>query len=119
MRKKQLSKWLFPSILAGLSVLVMARCSSNETTVPTYETKIFTSTTVDGHAHTVTLTRTDIQARREEGYTVTTSSTSGHTHTFKMTKAQCESVNNDISVTITTSTDSGHAHDFAIANWWW
>jgi len=119
MRKKQLLKRFFPAALLGIIVLIMAGCKSPESTKPADETKTFTSTTVQNHAHTVTLNKSNIQASPAEGITLNTSSSSGHTHTFKMTKAQLDSVINSIHVTITTSTDSGHSHDFAISNWWW
>jgi ABC-type glycerol-3-phosphate transport system substrate-binding protein len=119
MTKKQLFKCLFPAALLGMSVLIMAGCGSSESTKPADETKTFTSTTVEGHAHTVTLKKSDIQGAPAEGISMNTSSASGHTHTFRMTKAQTESISKSMPVTITTSTDSGHSHDFAISNWWW
>jgi len=119
MRRKQLLKWFFAAALLGMSVLIMASCNSSESTKPADETRTFTSTTVEGHAHTVTLKKSDIQARPAEGLTMNTSSSSGHTHTFRMTKAQLDSIIGSTPVTVTTSTDSGHSHDFAISNWWW
>ncbi|MBN2206519.1 MAG: hypothetical protein JW742_03865 [Candidatus Aminicenantes bacterium] len=103
----------------GTVAFLAAGCSSPESTVPTYETKTFTSTTVDGHSHTVTLSRSDIQALPEAGLTVTTSSVNNHTHTLSLTKAQCGSVNNSIQVVVETSTANNHSHSFSIANWWW
>jgi len=119
MRRKQLLKCFFPVALLGMSVLIMASCKSPESTKPAEETKTFTSTTVESHAHTVTLKKSAIQASPAEGLTMNTSSSSGHTHTFRMTKAQLDSIINSTPVTVTTSTDSGHSHDFAISNWWW
>jgi hypothetical protein len=111
------SAWIVVGL--GLVALIAASCGSPESTVPTYSTKTFTSTTVDGHSHTATLSRSDIQARPDAGVSVTTTSVNGHTHTLALTKAQCESINNSISVTVATSTTNGHAHEFSIANWWW
>jgi hypothetical protein len=109
----------FAAVLLGGIALLAAGCGSPESTVPTYATKTFTSTTVDGHFHSVTLSRSDIQALPANGLTATTTSVNSHTHTLTLTKAQCESVNNSVSVTVETSTTSGHSHSFSIANWWW
>jgi len=119
MRRVRFVTGVFCIILLGAIAYFTAGCKSPESDVPTYDTKTFTSTTVDGHYHTATLTRADIQARPDAGVTVTTTNVSGHTHTLHLTKAQCESINNSISVTVSTSTDSGHSHEFSIANWWW
>lgn len=92
MRRKRLLKCLFPAALLGMSILILAMCKSPESSKPVDETKIFTSTTVEDHAHTVTLKKSDIQGAPAEGFSMTTSSASNHTHTFRMTKAQAESV---------------------------
>lgn len=119
MRRTSFQPGAWALVALAAVALFAAGCSSPESTVPTYATKTFTSTTVDGHSHTVTLSRADIQALPAGGLSVTTTSVNSHTHTLSLTKAQCESINNSIQVVVETSVNNNHSHGFAIANWWW
>lgn len=77
----------------------------------------FTSTSSDGHSHSITLNRSEIENPPAAGITRQTSSSSGHTHTFSMTQVQLQTVNGGTQVTITDSTSSGHSHNYTIAKW--
>ena len=107
----------FLHFAAGATVLlgvVQAACKNSPTT-PT-NAKTFTSSNEQGHTHTITIDKTEIEAPPAAGISRQTSA-NGHTHTFTMTAAELTNVNNGSSVGVTTSDSNGHSHTFTIQKW--
>ena len=78
----------------------------------------FVSSTDDGHVHSVTLNRSEVDSPPSGGVSRQTSSSSGHTHTFTITQAQLTTVQGGGTVSTVTSSDSGHTHTFSISKWY-
>jgi hypothetical protein len=126
MTRKEFLKLGTSGAALGLATLLAARCKSSTTPGPTATSNTFTSSTVQGHNHTVTVAQNEINSPPSGGISRETSSSAvsygtGHTHTFTMTQTQLTSVMNGTTVTIETSaTDGGsgsHTHVFSIAKW--
>jgi hypothetical protein len=78
---------------------------------------VFTSSSDQGHNHTITIQKTEIQAPPAGGISRQTSA-NGHTHTFTMTEAELTNVKNGTPVVVTTSDSGGHSHNFTIQKWY-
>lgn len=106
----------------GLAVLTHNGCGGGGDGSPTgpgdSSSRSFVSSTDDGHTHSVTLNRSEVDSPPSGGVSRQTSSSSGHTHTFTMTQAQLQSVQGGGTVSTTTSSDSGHTHTFSISKWY-
>jgi hypothetical protein len=72
----------------------------------------FTSTTVLGHQHTVTVAARDLTNPPAGGMTYTTSTAQSHTHTVTLSQAQLMTIAGGGSVMVTTSVTNSHTHDF-------
>jgi len=75
------------------------------------------SSNVQGHSHSVTLQRSEVENPPGGGISRETSSNSGHSHTFAMTQAELQSVNGGTAVTVTDSSVQGHSHTYQIQKW--
>ncbi len=112
--------FLISGALGALAVaagLFQTKCSSSSGPSDPGTQRTFTSTSVDGHTHTITITRSEVESAPIAGISRATSSASGHTHTFAMTQAQLQGVMGGAATTVNTSTDSAHAHEFTITKW--
>jgi len=108
----------FLHFAAGATVLlgvVHAACK-NSPTIPT-NAKMFTSSSEQGHAHTITIEKTEIESPPAGGISRQTSA-NGHTHTFTMTAVELTDVKNGTAVGVTTADSNGHSHNFTIQKWY-
>jgi len=101
----------------ALVALVQSRCSGSTTPPPPTTQKSFTSTNVDGHTHTITIQRTEVDSPPAGGISRQTSSSSGHTHTFMMSQAQLQTCMGGGSVTVSDSMMNLHQHSYTITKW--
>jgi hypothetical protein len=110
----------FFKLAAGgaLAVLAMASCDNGVTNPgdPNAQ-RTFTSTSDNGHAHTITIQRAEVQNPPAAGITRQTSSNTGHTHQFSMTQAELMTVNGGGNVVVVTSVVDLHSHTFTITKW--
>jgi len=109
----------FLHFAAGATVLlgvVQATCKNTPTT-PTDPSMVFTSSSDQGHNHTITIQKTEIQAPPAGGISRQTSA-NGHTHTFTMSEAELTTVRNGTAVVVTTADSNGHSHRFTIQKWY-
>jgi len=105
---------------AGATVLlgvVQAACKNSPTTPTDPNSRVFTSSSDQGHTHTITIQKTEIEAPPTAGISRQTSA-NGHTHTFTMTEAQLTNVKNGTPAAITTADSNGHTHNFTIQKWY-
>lgn len=116
MTRKEFLRSIFGGIVSAAAMLAMARCNGNESPeMP--GSRSFTSSSSQGHTHSVTLQQSEVQSPPAGGISRSTSSSSGHTHTFTMTQAQLQTVNSGTAVTVTDSLVDGHTHDYVIQKW--
>lgn len=102
----------------GLIQVLMSRCGSSPSAPSDPgDENTFTSSSDQGHTHTVRISKSEVQSPPSAGISRSTSSASGHTHAFAMTQTQLMDCNNGATITITTSIDTGHSHTFQIAKW--
>jgi hypothetical protein len=116
--KARVAATTFLAVLFG--VLQMSCGSSSKSSTyppPMTDSKVFTSTVVSGHSHTITIQKSEIETPPTGGISRETSSFYGHTHTFTMTETQLTDAKTG-PVVITTSVASGHSHDFTIQKWY-
>jgi len=104
-------------VMAILVGGVQIACNNTPTTPSDPVSKVFTSSNDQGHTHTITIQRTEIETPPAGGISRQTSA-NGHTHTFTMTQAEMTNVKNGTSVTVTTSDSNGHSHTFTIQKWY-
>ena len=105
---------------AGAAVLlgvVPSACKNSPTTPTDPSSKVFTSASTQGHTHTITILRTEVETPPVGGISRQTSS-NGHTHTFTMSEAELTAVRNGTPVGVTTADTNGHTHDFTIQKWY-
>jgi len=110
----------FLHFAAGATVLLgvaQAACKNTPTTPTVPDSMVFTSSSDQGHNHTITIQKTEIQAPPAGGISRQTSA-NGHTHTFTMTEAELTNVKNGTPVIVTTSDTGGHSHNFTIQKWY-
>jgi len=120
MRRQEFLKSVLIYSLGGVLFFRETACKGSTTpssSGSSTDSKSFTSSVDQGHSHTVSLSKTEVQSPPAAGISRQTSSSSGHTHTFAMSQDQLSSVNSGGTVVITTSTDSGHSHTFTIQKW--
>lgn len=125
MTRKEFLGTLASGVVSGFLIMLGTGCSSDSPTSPDTpsdgaggnDQESFTSTVAQGHSHTVTINRSEVENPPSEGITKTTSSGGGHTHSFSMTQQQLTDVNNGQTVTVTDSSVSGHTHDYEISKW--
>jgi hypothetical protein len=72
----------------------------------------FTSSTVDGHSHQITLTMTELQSPPSSGLSRDTSSSDGHTHRVELSADDLGRINLRQTVSKETSLANGHTHTF-------
>lgn len=95
----------------------LSACKSSSTTPTDPNSRVFTSATTQGHTHTITIQRTEIETPPTGGISRQTSA-NGHTHTFTMNEAELLSVKNGTPVAVTTADTNGHSHNFTISKWY-
>ncbi len=102
-------------LLAIPASRVLMACGSDSGVNP--NSLSFTSSSDDGHTHTVSLLLTDISAPPVGGATKTTSIEQSHSHTVSLTEADLDSIEAGNPVTKTTSEDEtpGHVHTHTFA----
>ncbi|MHB8055753.1 MAG: hypothetical protein ACYDH3_10960 [Candidatus Aminicenantales bacterium] len=81
------------------------------------DSKVFTSASTQGHTHTITIQKSEIDNPPAGGISRETSA-NGHTHTFTMSQAELTDVKNGTAVTVTTADTNGHHHEFTIQKWY-
>jgi len=99
-----------------------ASCGGSSGTVsppptPNPNSRVFTSTLVGGHTHTITIQKSEIETPPTGGISRQTSST-GHTHTFTMSEVNLTTVKGGTPVVVTTGDTNAHTHDFTIQKWY-
>lgn len=125
MTRKEFLGTTFSGILGGILVMMGFGCSSptspsdggGDGTQDENE-KAFQSTTAEGHAHSVTIQRSEIENPPENGISRSTSVSGGHSHTFSMTQQQLQNVRAGETVRVTDSVVSGHSHEYQISKWY-
>jgi hypothetical protein len=118
MTRKDFLRTGFGALAGVLAFLGLMKCSSNPAGPST--SKTFSSSSENGHSHTYTIQKAEVESPPAAGISGSTSSTSGHSHSFAMTQAELQSVMGGGTAVITTgSVDSGglHAHTFTITKW--
>lgn len=101
---------------AALFIVAGAACSNAITTDIPLTEKSYYSSTVNGHSHSVTITKTEIE--NAQPFLRTTSLVNSHTHNVSMSQEQVQSLKNGSTVTVETTVDSGHSHTFAFSKWY-
>lgn len=119
MTRKDFLKTSSIGFLAGLIYLSKVGCKGTPTTpdIPDIDQKSFTSSTDQGHSHTVIISQSEIENPPAGGISRSTSSSDGHTHTFSMTQAELQSVKSGNTVEVSDSVVSGHSHTYQITKW--
>lgn len=122
MTRKEFLKTFFIGMVGGTATILGLKCSSPESpdqpNGDEENEQTFTSNTVDGHTHTVTLEKSEIENPPDGGISKNTSYSGGHTHTFSMTQQQLMDVKNGQTVTVSDSVVSNHQHDYDISKWY-
>jgi hypothetical protein len=122
MKRAEFLKVMGGGTLVAVAGSLATACKSSTTPTPgTSDTKDFISTTVDGHSHTVTLKKTEVQTPPAGGISRSTATTNNHYHSFTMSATELTQVNNGTPVEVTTGnadTDLHH-HVFHITSWFW
>jgi hypothetical protein len=118
MTRKEFLKFLIAGITAGGVFSLFHSCSgTTEPQPPPSGGGTFTGSSSQGHTHSVTLQRDEVENPPSQGISRQTTSNSGHTHTFTISQAQLQSVNGGSTVTITDSTVQAHSHNYQIQKW--
>jgi hypothetical protein len=73
---------------------------------------LFTSSTIDGHSHQITLTMAELQSPPTSGLSRDTSSNDGHTHRVELSADDLSRINLRQTVSKETSLVNGHTHTF-------
>jgi hypothetical protein len=100
----------FPVVIGALYVI---GCGDNSTAPSAYAAVSATSTTVNGHNHTVGIPASDQQKPADTTYT--SSSTLDHAHMVRLTASQLSGLGLGGSVTVTSTSSpvtGNHSHDF-------
>ncbi len=120
MKRAEFLKVLGAGTLTAIAGSLLSACKSSTTPTPsTSDSKDFVSSSVEGHSHTITLKKTELQSPPAGGISRETTTTNGHTHTFTMSAAQLSQVNNGSVVEVDTAETSSHHHRFTIQSWYW
>ncbi|MHB8093759.1 MAG: hypothetical protein ACYDH0_02345 [Candidatus Aminicenantales bacterium] len=112
----------FLSVGAGgffgiLMTSLLTRCSSSSSPSNPTTDRTFSSSSENGHTHTITLQKAEVETPPASGINRATSSSSGHTHNFVMTQAELQTVLGGGSVVITVSLVDAHVHSFTVTKW--
>jgi hypothetical protein len=119
MTRKEFLKTTIGGVTAAMFAWRSAGCkSSSSTTPPNPDDRAFSSSIVEGHSHSVTVRRTDVETPPANGVNYTSTSNSGHTHTVTLTQAQLQDLKNGTAVSVTDSLSSGHSHQYQITKWY-
>jgi hypothetical protein len=122
MTRKDFLKMMGAGSLVGVGALLAAKCSSSSSPSPTGQTKDFTSTTANGHSHTFTMNRSDIDSPPSGGITRDTATTDYHSHSVTVSQSDLMAMQTGASKTVTTSAvnadGSVHTHDFTFSKWY-
>ncbi len=121
MTRKDFLKTSSIGFLAGLICLSKAGCKGTPTTPDTstnIDQKAFASSTDQGHSHTATVNKSEIESPPAGGISRSTSSSGGHTHTFSMTQTELQSVKSGSTVAVSDSVVSSHSHTYQIKKWY-
>jgi hypothetical protein len=103
-------------ILAAWMIIVGSACSNDITTDIPLTEKSYYSTTVDGHSHSVTITKTEIE--NAQPILRTTSLVNSHTHIVSLSQEQVQSLKDGATVSVETTVDNGHSHTFSFQKWY-
>ena len=120
MTRKDFFKTLGGGAAGGILIMLGIGCKGDNPTspgTPSGDQRSFSSTTAQGHTHSVTITRSEIESPPQGGITKTTTSGGGHTHSVSMTQQQLSDVRAGQTVTVTDTNVSGHTHDYQISRW--
>lgn len=121
MKRAEFLKVMGAGTLVALAGSAVTACKSSSTTPSNPDSHTFTSTgpsdSSNGHTHTITIQKTEVETPPASGISRETSA-NGHTHTFTMSAAQLATVKGGTGVTVTTSIFAGHTHDFVISKWY-
>jgi len=105
-------------LLVVFGVLQMSCSKSSNPAAPhTSDFKVFTSTVVNGHSHTITIQKSELETPPVGGISRQTSVALYHSHSFAMTQAQLTAALTG-PVVITTGITNDHTHDFTIQKWY-
>ena len=117
MTRKEFLKFSIAGIAAGGALSLFPSCSGTTEPQPPSAGGTFTGSTSQGHTHSVTLQRTEVENPPADGISRQTTTNSGHTHTFAITQAELQAVNSGSTVTVTDSTVEAHSHSYQIQKW--
>ena len=119
MKRAEFLKVMGAGTLVALAGSAVTACKSSSTTPsnPT-DSRMFTSSTIQNHTHTITIQKTEVETPPAGGISRETSSASGHTHTFTMTADDLANVKSGTAVNIDTAVTSAHLHTFTIQKWY-
>jgi hypothetical protein len=108
------------SALLALFLSGMTCCSSAGTGPSSLTARIFSTTTVNGHFHMVTIDQKDVQAPPQLGLSDTTTLSRDHAHSLAISELELATVNEGTPVTLTTGTSDvggAHTHEVTIRKW--
>jgi hypothetical protein len=117
MRRAEFLKVLGAGTLAALAGSALSACKNSTTPSDPTASKVFTSQATQGHNHTITIAKTEVESPPTGGISRETSA-NGHTHTFTMTAAELATVRGRTPVDVVTGNTSGHNHIFTISRWY-
>lgn len=116
MTRKDFLKVGAGGFLGVLMTSLFTRCSSSSSPSNPTTDRTFSSSSENGHSHTITLQKAEVETPPAAGINRATSS-SGHTHNFVMTQAELQTVLGGGSAVITVSLADAHIHTFTITKW--
>lgn len=73
---------------------------------------VVTSSVVDGHSHTATISAAELANPPADGTTEQTSESQGHSHQVTLSSADLTAINNGQEVVRSTTLEDGHIHTF-------
>ena len=118
MTRKDFIKTGVNGFFAGVLVMLGFGCSSSSPEMPDDSEQTFVSSVEEGHTHTVTIQKSEVENPPGGGINRSTTSGGGHTHSFSMTQQQLQDVKDGQTVTVTDSVSSGHSHQYQISKWY-
>ena len=122
MRKTNPARVVTIAFLAAALGFFQVSCGGSSSTTappakPDPNSRVFTSTLVGGHTHTITIQKSEIETPPTGGISRLTSSTV-HTHSFTMTEVELTNVKGGTPVVVTTGDTNLHTHGFTIQKWY-
>jgi hypothetical protein len=120
MTRKDFLKTSSIGFLAGIFYLSKVGCKGTPTSpdISGIDQKVFTSSSTNGHTHTVIISQSEIENTPAGGISRQVSLSDGHTHTFSMTQAELLLVKNGNVVEVFDSEVSNHSHRYRIEKWY-